>query len=104
MPNMTAAEIKNTARMNVIAMLMPTLEENNATKFGDGSFAIAQEVDGQPLYVEVLVRTKAYKATKTYEAFDPKKAAAEWQEAKRISAENKAAKEAEKARKLAAKG
>lgn len=104
MNNMTAAEMKNTARMNTIALLMPVLEENNAIKFGDGSFAIRQEVAGQTIWTSVEVKSKAYKATKTYEAFDPIQAAADWEEEKRLSAEKRAAKEAEKARKLATKG
>lgn len=99
--SMNAAEIKSTARQNVIALLMPVLAENNATKFGDASFAIPQEVDGQKLYVEVMVRTKQYKATKVSEAFDPEEAARAWQAEKEIKAANAAAKKAEHDAKVA---
>lgn len=100
--SMNAAEIKSTARQNVIALLMPVLAENNATKFGDASFAIPQEVDGQKLYVEVMVRTKQYKATKVSEAFDPEEAARAWQADKDVKAANKAAKKAEHDAKVSA--
>ena len=43
---MTAAEMKATARQATIAAIMPSLQENNAIKFADGSFAILQNVEG----------------------------------------------------------
>ena len=92
--SMNATEIKSTARQNVIAMLLPVLQENNAKKFGDASFAVPQEVDGQKLYVEVMVRTKQYKATKVSPAFDPDEAAAAWLAEKDVKAANAAAKKA----------
>ena len=100
--SMNANEIKSTARQMTIDLLMPTLEENNAIQFGDGSFAIKQEVDGMVVYTEVSVKSKAYKATKTYEAFDPNQAAEDWRAEKALKAENAAAKKAEHAAKVAA--
>lgn len=100
---MNAAEMKVTARDMTIATLLPVLAENDAVKFADGSFAILQEVDGQEIWTEVTVKSKAYKPTKISPAFDPYEVAEMWEAEKKLKAENKAAKEAEKARKLAEK-
>ena len=101
--SMNAVEIKNTARQMTIAAIMPVLQENEAVKFADASFAILQVVDGQEVWTEVSVKTKAYKPTKISPAFDPYEVAAAWEEEKKIKADNKAAKDAEKAAKIAAK-
>ena len=98
---MNAAEIKSTARQNTIALLMPVLQENNAVKFADASFAIRQEVDGQPLWVSIEVKSKQYKATKVSLAFDPEEAARAWQAEKEVKAANAAAKKAEHDAKVA---
>ena len=100
---MNAAEMKNTARQMTIAAIMPALQENDAVKFADASFAILQTVDGQEIWTEVTVKSKAYKPTKVSPAFDPFEAAQEWEAEKKIKADAKAAKEAEKAAKLTAK-
>lgn len=94
--SMNANEIKSTARQMTIAALMPVLQENAAVKFADASFAILQEVDGQEVWTEVTVKSKAYKPTKTSTAFNPYEVAAAWEEDKKIKAGVKAAKAAEK--------
>lgn len=101
--SMNANEIKSTARQMTIAAIMPALQENDAVKFADASFAILQTVDGQEVWTEVTVKSKAYKPTKVSPAFDPYEVAAEWEAEKKIKADTKAAKEAEKAAKIAAK-
>lgn len=92
--SMNANEIKSTARMNTIALLMPVLEENHAIKFADGSFAILQNVNGVQLWTSVEVKSKQYKPTKVSDAFDPYKAAEKWKaerdEMAAIKAEKKA--------------
>lgn len=98
---MNANEIKSTARQMTIAALMPVLQENDAVKFADASFAILQTVDGQEVWTEVTVKSKAYKPTKVSPAFDPYEVAEAWEAEKRIKDENKAAKAAEKAAKVA---
>ena len=98
---MNANEIKSTARQMTIAAILPALQENDAVKFADASFAILQTVDGQEVWTEVTVKSKAYKPTKVSPAFDPYEVAAEWEAEKKIKADNKAAKEAEKAAKVA---
>lgn len=98
---MNANEIKSTARQMTIAAIMPALEENDAVKFADASFAILQTVDGQEVWTEVTIKSKAYKPTKVSPAFDPYEVAAEWEAEKKIKADAKAAKEAEKAAKVA---
>ena len=100
--SMNASEIKSTARNLTIKALLPILQENDAVKFADASFAILQEVDGQEVWTEVTVKSKAYKPTKVSPAFDPYEVAAAWEEDKKIKAGVKAAKAAEKAAKVAA--
>ena len=90
--SMNANEIKSTARQMTIAAIMPSLQENDAVKFADASFAILQIVDGQEVWTEVTVKSKA---------FDPFIAAEEWEAERKIKADNKAAKDAEKAAKVA---
>ena len=99
--SMNAAEIKSTARQMTIAAIMPVLQENDAVKFADASFAILQTVDGQEIWTEVTVKSKAYKPTKVSPAFDPFEAAQEWEAEKKLKADAKAEKEAEKAAKIA---
>lgn len=98
---MTAAEMKATARQATIAAIMPSLQEHNAIKFADGSFAILQNVEGQDIWTEVTVKSKNYKDTKVSKAFNPREAAQAWEEERRVKAEIKAANEAEKAAKKA---
>ena len=100
---MNANEIKSTARQMTIEAIMPALMENDAVKFADASFAILQTVDGQEVWTEVTVKSKAYKDTKVSKAFDPFEAAEAWEAEKKVKADNKAAKEAEKAAKVKAK-
>lgn len=97
---MNMNEMKATARQMTIAAIMPSLMDNDAVKFADGSFAILQTVDGQKIWTEVTVKSKAWKDTKVSKAFDPFEAAQEWEAEKKIKADNKAAKEAEKAAKV----
>ena len=99
--SMNTAEIRATARQMTIAAIMPSLMENEAVKFADGSFAILQVVEGQEVWTEVSVKSKAYKDTKVSVAFDPYVKAEEWEAERKIKADNKAAKEAEKAAKVA---
>lgn len=101
--SMNAAEIKSTARQMTIAAIMPSLIENDAVKFADGSFAILQTVDGQEVWTEVSVKSKAYKDTKVSVAFDPYVKAAEWEAERKIKAQNKEEKEKEKQKKIEAK-
>ena len=97
---MNANEIKATARQMTIAAIMPMLQENDAVKFADGSFAILQNVDGQEIWTEVSVKSKAWKDTKVSKAFDPFIAAEEWEAERKIKADAKATREAEKAAKV----
>ena len=98
---MNMNEMKATARMATIAELMEVLEKCDAVKFADNSFAILQNVEGQEIWTEVTVKSKAFKDTKVSKAFDPYTAAAEWEEEKKIAAGVKAKKAAEKAKKIA---
>lgn len=101
---MNETAIRNTAKQMTIEALIEVLEQNEAVKFADGSFAILQNVDigeDEPLEVwtEVTVKSKVWTDTKRCKAFDPYVVAEEWEADKRIRAQEKAEKEAEKARK-----
>lgn len=100
---MNMNEMKATARQMTIAAIMPSLMENDAVKFADGSFAILQIVDDVEIWTSVEVKSKAWKDTKVAKAFDPFEKAAEWEAEKKIKAENKTIKDAEKAEKIAKK-
>ena len=99
--SMNSTEMKNVARNATIAALRDALEDQAAVQFADASWAILQTVEGQEIWTEVTIKTKAYKPTKTSAAFDPYEVAEAWKEEKRIKAEEKAEKEAEKAKKVA---
>ena len=99
---MNSNEIKNTARNFTVDLLKEVFEANDAVQFADASWAILHLIDGQEIWTEVTVKSKAYKPTKISPAFDPYEAAEAWREEKKIKAEEKAAKDAEKAKKVAA--
>ena len=98
---MNANELKVSARTMTVNALATFLKENDAVQFDDASFAVLQVIDGQEVWTEVSVKSKAFKPTKVSPAFDPYVAAEDWKEEKRIKAEEKAEKEKEKARKAA---
>lgn len=100
---MNANELKSTARDLTVATLTDVLSANDAVQFADASFAILQVVDGQEIWTEITVKSKAYKPTKVAPAFDPYEVAENWKAEKETKATAKAEKEAEKAKKLAAK-
>ena len=99
---MNANEIKTTARNLTVNAIMEALTANDAVQFADASYAILWEVDGQEVWTEVTVKSKAYKPTKVSPAFDPYEVAKVWQKEKEIKAKEKAEKEAEKAKKVKA--
>ena len=101
--SMNTAEIRATARQMTISAIMPSLMENEAVKFADGSFAILQRVEDTEVWTEVTVKTKNWKATKTSEVFDPYIKAAEWEEERKIKIQDKEIKEKEKQKKIEAK-
>ena len=100
---MNANELKSTARDLTVATLTDVLSANDAVQFADASFAILPVVDGQEIWTEITVKSKAYKPTKVAPAFDPYEVAENWKAEKEMKATAKAEKEAEKAKKLAAK-
>lgn len=96
---MTANEIKTTARNLTVTALTEVLNANHAIQFADASFAILQEVDGQAIWTEVTVKSKAYKPTKNFPAFNPREVAEEWKAEKEVKVIKKAERDAEKERK-----
>ena len=96
---MNSVEMKATARNMTAALLSEIFAANDAIQFADGSWAILQTVDGQEIWTEISVKSKAYKATKISPAFDPYEAAQTWQDEKAQKADAKAQKAMEKAAK-----
>lgn len=96
---MNANEMKNVARTATVNALSDFLIANDAVQFADASWAILQEVEGQEIWTEISVKTKAYKPTKVTPAFDPFEVAEIWKEEKKIKEQEKAEKVAEKERK-----
>lgn len=99
---MNATEMKNAARNSTISVIMPALQSVDAIQFGDASWAILQEIDGQEIWCEVTVKTKAYTDTQRSPAFDPFVAAEDWKTEKEMKAEKAAEKQEKKEKKIAA--
>ena len=93
---MNSVEMKATARNMTAALLSEIFAAADAVQFADGSWAILQTVDGQEIWTEISVKSKAYKATKVSPAFDPYEAAQAWQDEKALKAAEKERKAAEK--------
>ena len=96
---MNSVEMKTTARNMTAALLSEIFAANDAVQFADGSWAILQTVDGQEIWTEISVKSKAHKATKVSPAFDPYEAAQTWQDEKAQKADAKAQKAMERAAK-----
>lgn len=97
---MTAAEIKATAKANVLSALSVKLEELGAEMVGNVAY-IPQTVGEQEVWVEVKLTTKQYTDTKVSKAFDPFIAREEYeaeQAIKAAEAEAKAKAKADKAK------
>lgn len=97
---MTAAEIKATAKANVLTELSAKLEELGAEMVGNVAY-VPQTIGEQEVWVEVKLTTKQYTDTKVSKAFDPFVAREEYeaeQEIKRAEAEAKAKAKADKAK------
>lgn len=97
---MTAAEIKATAKENVLNVLRDVLESNGAEMVGNTAY-LPQTVGEQEVWVEVKLTTKQYTDTKVSKAFDPFVAREEYeteQAIKAAEAEAKAKAKADKAK------
>lgn len=94
---MNVNEVRAAVRDYTVGKMEDFLKANNAIQFDDASWAIPVSVDGMTVYAEVSVKTKAWKSTRTTDAFNPETAIAKWEAEK----EEKARKAAEKAAKKA---
>ena len=97
---MNTNTMKTVARDMTAALLTDILNANDAVQFADGSWAILQTVNGQEIWTEIGVKSKAWLPTTRTEAFDPFVAAEAWQAEKAIKAKEKAEKEKAKAEKV----
>lgn len=85
-------EMRVLARQKTIDLLDVVLKENEAVQFGDASFAILQEVDGEEIWTEVTVKSKVWKPTTVAAAFNPYEVEKAWKAEKEIKAKVKAQK------------
>ena len=102
--SMNANEMKAEARKMTMQALMEALLAQDAVRFADGSFAILQVVDGQEIWTEVSIKSKAYKDTKVSKAFDPYEEAEAWKQECALKEKKRKEKELERATRKAEKG
>ena len=98
---MNQMQKKLAARAATLAALQDILTQLDAVQFGDASFAVLQEIEGQEVWTEITVKAKSFTPTKCNPAFDPFEVAQEWQEDKAQKEQEAAAKAKEKAAKIA---
>lgn len=98
---MNQMEKKLAARTLTVDALSKALEELAAVQFGDASFAVLQEIEGQEVWTEITIKAKAFTPTKVSPAFDPFEVAEEWKAEKEAKAQEKADKAKAKADKIA---
>ena len=98
---MNTNTMKTVARDTTAALLTDILNANDAVQFADGSWAILQTVNGQEIWTEITVKSKAWTPTTRTEAFDLFVTAEAWKADKAIKAKEKAEKDKAKAEKVA---
>ena len=74
----TMEQTRAVAKAQVLALLATALTENGAETVEPFTLAIATDVDGQEIWVEIKFTAKQWKATKTSEAYNPFEKAAEF--------------------------
>lgn len=100
MAKMTAAQVKEIAKANVLESLKENYEALGAEMVGNVAY-IPQTVDGIEVWVEIKLTTKQWTNTKVADAFDPFVAREVYEEDQRIKEEEKAIKAKEKEAKIA---
>lgn len=99
----TQAQKLEMAKTNVIGMLTEMLENANAERVGDFTYAIPTEVAGAEVWVEVDLTAKTTMTTENGKVpYDPFEKSAVWEaekEIKKAAAEERAKKKAETLRK-----
>lgn len=100
MAKMTAAQIKENAKLNVLNALKEFYESMGAEMVGNVAY-IPQTVDGIEVWVEIKLTTKQWTNTKVADAFDPFVAREAYEAEQKIKEEEKAIKAKEKEAKIA---
>ena len=102
MATLKKSEILESAKKNVLNGLVETLDSLGAERYGSPyQMAIPTTVDGIEVWVKVDLTTANYADTKVSKAFDPFEKAQEWEAERKIKADAKAVRDAEKAAKVA---
>lgn len=94
-------EARALAMENAKVVLADVLEQ--MVQYGDAKYALAVDVDGETRFVKVEMTVANNKDTVRGAAFDPDVARAEWLADKEFKAQEKAQKDAEKAKKAKSK-
>ena len=98
---MNQMQKKIAARSLTLAALTDVLDQMAAVQFGEASFAVLQEIEGQEIWTEITVKAKSFTPTKVSPAFDPFEVAEEWKADKEAKAQEAAEKAKNKADKIA---
>lgn len=97
----TAAQIKEMAKRNVLAILSEAFENAGAERYGsDFEMAIPTTVEDQEVWVGVVLTAKQYTKTKVSDPFDPFELREEYDTEQAIKAKEKADAAAKKAKKI----
>jgi hypothetical protein len=97
----TAAQIKEMAKRNVLDTLADAFENVGAERYGsDFEMAIPTIVEGQELWVGIVLTAKQYTKTKVSDPFDPFVLREEYDAEQNIKAKQKAENAAKKAKKI----
>lgn len=97
----TAAQVKEMAKRNVLATLAGAFENAGAERYGsDFEMAIPTTVEGQEVWVGVVLTAKQYTKTKVSDPFDPFELREEYDTEQEIKAKEKAENAAKKERKI----
>ena len=80
---MNQNQMKIAARETTAEMLNDFFTSHNAIQFADGSWAIAQNIEGQKIWTEITIKSKAFMPTRAHDEFNPYDAAEKWQAEKK---------------------
>ena len=70
--------MKTIARDTTAEMLDSFFTAHNAIQFADASWAISQNIEGQQIWTEITIKSKAFMPTRAHDEFNPYDAAEKW--------------------------
>lgn len=98
---MTSAQMKEAAKKEVLEKLKGIFDELGAERYGsDYEVAVPTTVEGQEIWVGIVLTAKQYTKTKVSDPFDPFELRQSYDEAKAIKEKEKAEAAAKKKKKI----